>query len=41
MRKGEFMKILGIPFGEDFDDQEFLEKKYSDMKRLIAAWKDL
>ena len=40
MRKGEFMKILGIPFGEDFDDQEFLEKKYSDMKRLIAAWKD-
>ena len=40
VRKGEYMKILGIPFGEDFDDQEFLEKKYSDMKRLVSAWKD-
>ena len=36
--KGEWIKILGIPFGEDFDERDFIEKKYNDAKALVAAW---
>ena len=38
--KGQYMMILGIPFGEEFDEATFLEKKYSDTKALLAVWRD-
>ena len=40
MESDQYTTILGIPFGEDFDEQEFLEQKYMKMKALISAWKD-
>ena len=27
VESGEYIKILGIPFGEDFDERDFIERK--------------
>ena len=40
VQAGKYMKLLGIPFGEDFDESDFLEQVYSRMKSIIATWRD-
>ena len=35
---GEYVRILGVPFWEKYDVNIFWEKKYWDVKRLMAKW---
>ena len=37
---GTYMKLLGIPFWEEFDVGIFWEQLYDKIKRLVAAWRD-
>ena len=38
--KGEYVRILGIPFWEPYDITLFYEKLYAKAKGLLATWKD-
>ena len=35
----EYVRILGIPFYEEYDENAFWLEKYAKMKRLVAAWR--
>ncbi len=39
VKQQEYVRILGIPFYEEYDEREFWTEKYSKMKKLLAAWK--
>ena len=40
VHKGESIKILGVPFFEEYDMNIFWSKLYNKTKQIIAAWKD-
>ena len=40
VKPNEYVKILGIPFWEDFDPKYFWDKIYFKTKTIISCWKD-
>ena len=40
VQPGDYVRILGIPFWEQFDIKLFYEKLYNKHKSIIAAWRD-
>ena len=39
-QKGEFVTLLGIPFWEEFNPDQWWDELYVKCKRLIACWRD-
>ena len=40
VREGDTIKILGVPFGEWYNSAAWWERKYNEVKALLAAWTD-
>ena len=38
--KGDYVRILGIPFWENYDINDFYDKLYRKSKALLASWRD-
>ena len=38
VKPGEWIRTLGIPVGEDFNEDDFIMEKYLKCKKLLARW---
>ena len=40
VKPGSYMRILGIPYWEEYEERKFFDKLYGDAKARMAAWTD-